>query len=311
MTTRACSHCGKPVQGDSVLCAAASAIAKPEHAEQAKVTPPSGDAAIREGEPPVEPKPPDPWPYKHEPGPWFGGVLGYGCVNEIVLGVLVVVALGIFIAPVCLNVRNAAVRTETINHMKEIAIGCHNYHDLHKELQPPTLVSVKDGKRVATPLSWRIAILPHAHLGPIFAGFDLAVGWDHEKNAPLQTQMPPIFTSPFQGESDPIRRTNFQCFTGPNSLFPAPDQAAFALSKIPDGASSTFLFAESDKTVLWTKPADMTIQKDQPLPLPEKEFYAAFGDGSVRSLHRDRTSDAVLRQLIDPNDGEPKWGDWN
>jgi hypothetical protein len=49
MPDSTCSTCGQPMQGDvCVYCLLASAIAKPEHAAQAKVTPPN-DGSIREG----------------------------------------------------------------------------------------------------------------------------------------------------------------------------------------------------------------------------------------------------------------------
>jgi hypothetical protein len=48
-----CSNCGQRVQGDECPhCRAATAIATPEHAGQAKVT--SSAGAIREGEPPAQ-----------------------------------------------------------------------------------------------------------------------------------------------------------------------------------------------------------------------------------------------------------------
>ena len=54
-----CPTCGQLVQGDECpRCRAASAIAKLEHAEQAKVTPlAASDGAFGEGDPPVEPAP--------------------------------------------------------------------------------------------------------------------------------------------------------------------------------------------------------------------------------------------------------------
>jgi len=54
-----CSTCGRPVQGDECpYCRAATAIATPEHAAQAKVTPPaSSDSAFSEGPPPVHAAP--------------------------------------------------------------------------------------------------------------------------------------------------------------------------------------------------------------------------------------------------------------
>jgi hypothetical protein len=52
-----CSNCGERVRGvECPHCRAATAIAMPEHAEHAKITPAaSSDVAFSEGPPPVQP----------------------------------------------------------------------------------------------------------------------------------------------------------------------------------------------------------------------------------------------------------------
>jgi hypothetical protein len=70
-----------------------------------------------------------------------------------------------------------------------------------------------------------------------------------------------------------------------------------------DGLSNTFLVAEANTPVPWSKPADMVIQPGQPLPLPADTFNVALGDGSVRFVDRRKASDATLRLYIDPRDG--------
>jgi hypothetical protein len=283
-----------------------TAITKPEHAGQAKATSPD-EAAIREGKPKSKSKPLEPWPYKDEPETGSGIVTLYRLGQLAVVGLTVLAAV-ILLTPACLQVRDAARRAETINHMKVIGFACHSYHDLHKELPPSHLVSDKNGKRSTIPLSWRVAILPHINLANPRGDFDLTVGWDHENNAPLQSRMPFFFTSPYHGDIDPIRKTHFQYFTGPNTMFTHPDRGS-QLWKIPDGSSNTIMFAEADQAVIWTQPADMAIRPGVALPVPPKEFLAVQCDGTVRVIYGKRTSDEMLRQLIDPNDGEPK-GNW-
>jgi hypothetical protein len=51
----------------------------------------------------------------------------------------------------------------------------------------------------------------------------------------------------------------------------------------------------------------MAIAPDRPLPVPAKQFFAGMADGTVRVIDRSKTSDAILRQLINPNDGLPPW----
>ena len=82
------------------------------------------------------------------------------------------------------------------------------------------------------------------------------------------------------------------------------------MGNIPDGTSNTFLFAEAQTGVPWTKPADMAIGAGG-LPLPADRFLAAMADGSVRIIDRKKLDDRVLRMLIDPADGQQLPQDWD
>jgi hypothetical protein len=79
----------------------------------------------------------------------------------------------------------------------------------------------------------------------------------------------------------------------------------------PDGTSNTFLFAEAANAVPWSKPADMAVTPNGPLPLPADRFLASMADGSVRMIDRRRGNDQVLRMVIDPRDGQQLPMDWD
>ena len=298
-----CTTCGEHLEGhECPRCRAATAIAKPEHAEQAKVTPPAAsEGAIHEGDPAFPLPCEEPWPYKHEPGPMLSG-----CLIYLFFGAILFVAMGWLISLV-MQVRDAAERTTTINYLKGIALALHNYHDQFKHLPTPTLVDGQGGNAREVPLSWRCSLVPHFG-DPLFNEFDRTVGWDHPKNTPLQGRMPPYFKCPYHEPTD-SRQTRFQYFVGAGTMFPA--NAPIAFGDIKDGTANTFLFAEADQAVIWSRPADMAIRPDQPLPLPADRFLAAMADGTVRMVDRSRTSDATLRLVINPNDGQRLGADWD
>jgi hypothetical protein len=283
-------------------CAATTAIAKPADAAAAKVTPP--ETAVREGEPALDlPRAPEPWPYEHEPGPGSG----CGCIFYFALSVLAVTVLCL-ILPFFSKVRGPSMRTATINNLKQIGLACHAYHDVHKRLPSPRMTTKKDGKDVDVELSWRVTVLPFLDQNPLLKSFDDSRGWDDPKNAALRDPMPSIFLCFYREPPAGSIRTPFQYFTGPGTLFP--HNGPRGLDEIRDGQGRTFLLAESDETVIWTRPADMAIAPAQPLPLPQDHFVAVLADGSTRVIQRDQVSDAVLRQLINPNDNKPA-PDWD
>lgn len=237
-----------------------------------------------------------------------------GLIVLIVVGVTGCVVLGIggilvaLLVPAVSKVREAAARTQTMNNMKQMTIGAHAHHDQFKRLPPPRMAR-QVGPQIGQPvdLSWRVSVLPYIEQGPMFQRFDQNNPWDHASNQPFLSQRPPIFGNPTRAETDSTL-TTFQYFTGPNTMFLQQDHAR-TLANVPDGTSNTFLFAEAQTGVPWTKPADMVIGAGA-LPLPADKFLAAMADGAVRIVDRKRVDDRVLRLLIDPADGQALPPDW-
>jgi hypothetical protein len=230
-----------------------------------------------------------------------------GCVPAIVLTILGGLALFCLIWPACQLVNQAANRSQTASHMKEIGLACHRYQDMHKMLPTPKMILPKGKKEVE--LSWRVSILPFLDEQAQFDLFDRSKGWGSPGNAAVAKPMPSVFDDPMRVATNAKRpSTYFQYFTGPDTLWPG--NAALLSQDIPDGESNTFLFAESATAVPWSKPADMIVRPDQPLPLPAPPaeggiwFVACFADGTVRFLQTS-TSEATSRLLINPRDGAP------
>ncbi len=230
--------------------------------------------------------------------------MSVGMIVLIVLGVTGCAAIGVvavlvaLLVPAVQKVREAAARTQTINNMKQIALGIHAYHDVNRKLPSPQMFDQLGQKPMD--LSWRVAILPYIEQAPMFNGFDQTNGWDHPNNMPFVNRMPMQYGNLTRLEADQSK-TAFQFFTGANTLYPTP-QTSPRMFDITDGTSNTFQFAEALAPVTWSKPADMIVGPGD-LPLPKDRFLAAMADGSVRMFERPRTSDATLRLAIDPRDG--------
>src|SRR5262249_47344876 len=108
--------------------------------------------------------------------------------------------------------------------------------------------------------------------------------------------------------------THFQLFTGLNTPFPTPGQIG---PRIPggfrNGMSNTFLIVEAADAVPWTKPADVEVRPDRPLPrldgpVPGK-FRVVFADASTREVST-AVPEEILRLLIDPKAPRLPPEDW-
>jgi prepilin-type processing-associated H-X9-DG protein len=184
------------------------------------------------------------------------------------------------------------------NHLKQLALAMHNYHDVHKGF-PPAAVFDKDGKPL---LSWRVLLLPYLEEKKLFDEFHLYESWDSEHNKKLLERMPKVFDA--ETKAFKPGETVFEVFTGKGTVFEG--KKGIRITDIMDGTSNTLMIVESARPVPWTKPEDLPYNADKPLPklgLFEKDFNAAFCDGSVRRI-RTTVPEKTLRALITRNDGE-------
>ena len=134
---------------------------------------------------------------------------------------------------------------------------------------------------------------------------DKNADWNHANNNQFLPRMPRDYycLTTDQKFERVEQDTFFQYFTGPKTLFTDPLKSV-GIAQIPDGTSNTFLMAQAQVAVPWTKAEDMVVPAAGPLPLPNGRFLVLMADGSVRFVSRDRVPDATLRLFIDPADGQ-------
>lgn len=258
-----------------------------------------------------------------------GGLRGGGLA---LAGIILGVAGNLVILPVLLAVQNvleAAAKTQTANHLKQILLAMHVYHDVHKRL-PPAVIYDQNGRPL---YSWRVLILPYIEQGSLYKQFKLDEPWDSPNNKRLLQFRPPQYAHPGSANQDPTL-TFFQVFdgpagdgTGPRAIYvsnPPPKHVfhrpepffhrTFRFTDITDGRSITILVAEAAEGVPWTKPADLTFEPNQPLPKLgghfRRDFLVGMASGSVRFLDSNRVTEETLRALVTANGGELLPIDW-
>jgi hypothetical protein len=211
--------------------------------------------------------------------------------------------------------REAAMRVQSTNNMKQLTLAMWAFHDQKKHL-PPAAIRDKDGKAL---LSWRVAILPFLEENALFDQFRLDEPWDSEHNKPLIAKMPSVFRDP---HDDP-KSTNSSYFmptdNGTSQLPKAPWAATIGsvrykdgvkASAISDGVSNTIMLVEAKRDIPWTKPEDIEIVLDRAKPLPtlggqwtQGTYGAAFADGSVRVVS-DAIDSLFVRPMFTINGGD-------
>jgi hypothetical protein len=200
-----------------------------------------------------------------------------------------------------LNAREAALRAQSRNNLKQIGLALHNHHDAHRSL--PANAIYDNGRPL---LSWRVQILPYIDQTTLYNRFNLKEPWDSPQNKALLTQMPPQYRSPASKAS--IGMTNYLGVTGADGTFEGTKGLHFR--DFQDGTSNTIAVVEvaDSHAVPWTKPADYEFDSASPptglTGLYTGGFNALLCDGAVRFVG-EATSPSTLKLLFTRNDGQP------
>lgn len=176
----------------------------------------------------------------------------------VVLVVVVVMACacsGILVAlllPAVQQARTAARVAQSTNHMKQIALALHNYHDEYGSF-PPAYTVDENGQPLH---SWRVLILPYLEQGMLYERLNLEEPWDSPANQAVAETMPAIYSSPFL-ESDAGDHTPYVAIAGPNTVISTESSKAFR--DITVGASNAVMVVEDlANPVVWTQPDDLS-----------------------------------------------------
>lgn len=195
------------------------------------------------------------------------------------------------------EIHEADMRTTTMNRLRQNTLAVHNFESAFGHFPSPVMVHAS-GKKY----SWRIAILPFVGRSDIYKKYDFTQDWDSPHNLEVTSEMPDYFRS--EGDDPDSTNASFFMLTGPGGL---PHGTPFEIRDFTDGTSNTILAVEAKRDVHWSKPEDIYIDPNEPLPdfggFHKGGFNATMADGSVRFISEKVAAD-VLRQLFTPAGGE-------
>ncbi len=229
--------------------------------------------------------------------------------NRLVLDAEVAVSMahtGVLVAlllPAVQAAREAARRTQASNHLKQIGLAIHNYHDTYRRF-PPTAITDDEGNRL---LSWRVAILPFIEQQALYEQFHLDEPWDSEHNITLLDKMPAIYSEPSLPMPPSQGLTVFQAAAGEGMAMEYDRENRFR--DIRDGTANTIMVVEADasEAVEWTRPKDVDIDLEQPIEQMGHAhpgiFQVVFADGSVRVISHS-VDLRILQSLLTRDGGE-------
>jgi prepilin-type N-terminal cleavage/methylation domain-containing protein len=125
---------------------------------------------------------------------------------ELLVVMAIVSLLAAIALPAVQRVRESARRVQCANHLRQIGLAMHQFHDA-KRYFPPGAVSI-GGTRAAQAVKrrlgvpegvehgWQIFLLPYCEQSSLYYRYDLSVDWRGEPNAEAREQVVPIFQCP-------------------------------------------------------------------------------------------------------------------
>ncbi|NMC20782.1 MAG: DUF1559 domain-containing protein [Thermogutta sp.] len=222
----------------------------------------------------------------------------------VLAGTMVLLAMiGILIAlllPAVQAAREAARRSQCLNHMKQIGLAMLNYHDVYRCFPPVT------PDDPAAP-GWRTLILPYLNEAALYERYDLSQSWDAPDNAFVVNTVLPEYNCP--SVEGPLLRTHYVRVVGPDTMAD-PDEIV-SCPDIVDGLSNTILCVEwPDSEIRWAEPRDITLEEFLAWFAEPKHrrghpggINVLLGDGSVRFLPYSTPVEKV-RAMLTRNGGE-------
>ncbi|PHR93513.1 MAG: hypothetical protein COA78_32765 [Blastopirellula sp.] len=173
----------------------------------------------------------------------------YACLASFLFCCLIFCSL-----PMVSQAREAARRMQCTNHLKQLGLALHNYHDTYGTL-PPAYIADANGKPMH---SWRVLILPFIEEQTLYNQYDFDEPWDGPNNSKLATRLPYAYVCPSYIHEHGGHRncTSYVAITGPNSIWNGETTTKFA--DITDGMRNTLLLTECDEQQIpWLKPDDV------------------------------------------------------
>jgi prepilin-type processing-associated H-X9-DG protein len=206
--------------------------------------------------------------------------------------------------PAVQQAREAARRTQSMNNLKQMGLGMHNFHDLQSHWPGGTVSP--DG----TPLhSWQTELLPFVDQQPVYQIIDQNVPWNDPANTGAFMTEVPTYLHPNQSQRRTADGYAASHYAG-NQFVIVPGQT-LSLREVTDGTANTIAAGEVGSGFRpWGDPGNV---RDPSLGInanPDGFGSASPGganmllmDGSVRFVSENIDS-GVLKALATPAGGE-------
>jgi prepilin-type processing-associated H-X9-DG protein len=173
-------------------------------------------------------------------------------IATLVYVFIIVILIGMLL-PAMSSARDSARRIQCMDHLKQIVLGLHIYHDVNKRF-PSAYVSDATGKPMH---SWRVLILPYMEEQALYRKYNFNEPWDGPNNSKLASQVPEVYRCPANVSNKTGNvETNYFAVVAPETGW------GKSLGQFTDGASKTIMLIEATGlNINWMEPRDVSLDE--------------------------------------------------
>jgi len=181
----------------------------------------------------------------------------------IVCPMLLLPLLGIMLAlllPAVQAAREVARRIQCNNHLEQITLALHVFHDVHNAF-PPLYTVDEDGKPLH---SWRVLILPYMEQQALFEQIRLDEPWDSPHNEQFHSRIVPVYRCPANRNVQGDKNCCYAAIAG-EGFIPAKqkgDRTGLLMSQITKGLADTLALVEVREPFCWMDPSADVLLDD-------------------------------------------------
>jgi hypothetical protein len=204
---------------------------------------------------------------------------------------LITVGLGLLIVllvPAVKSARQASLRVQCMNNLKQIQLALLNYESANGSM-PPAYIADAQGKPMH---SWRVLILPYLGETALYNRYNLSEPWNGPNNSKLAQYMPDTYRCPGQtdGKTSRTSETQYVAIVDPAAAWPG--STGRPIRQFSDGTSLTITVIEaSGLGIQWMDPRDVSLDEAiELLTTKPRSGHAHVHDGFLTTTYYETSS---------------------